>query len=176
MTVSSPIKDIQTIEKIKELYKKKNMTRDLLLFELAINTGANLKDLLQLDVKNVVNKHYLVVNRQKSFPLTEDIKKLIAKMTENRSASEPLFKTAKGNRLDRVFVFYSFKSICEELGLSKDITVASWRKTFAYHHYQKYKDLSYLQWLFNQTSVNMTLKFIDVKENMNLRYQQGVCL
>ncbi len=176
MTVSSPIKDIQTINIIKDLYKKKNMIRDLLLFELAINTGANLNDLLNLNVKDVINKHYLVIDGKKSFPLSETIKELISEVVSNRSLTEPLFKTIKNNRLDRTFVFYSFRDICNELGLEKDITVASWRKTFAYHHYEKYKDLSYLQWLFNQTTVDLTMKFIGIRENMNLRYRQGVCL
>ena len=43
-------------------------------------------------------------------------------------------------------------------------------------NYMKYKDLSYLQWLFNQSKVTETLKFINVNENMNLRYQEGVYL
>ena len=71
---------------------------------------------------------------------------------------------------------YSFKEICKELALPDSISVASWRKTFAYHHYQKYRDLSYLQWLFNQTRVTVTLQFIEEKENMNLRYREGVIL
>ena len=44
------------------------------------------------------------------------------------------------------------------------------------HYYHKYKDLSYLQWLFNQTNINMALKFIDEDENMNLRYRDGISL
>lgn len=176
MTVSSPIKDVQTINIIKDLYKKKNMIRDLLLFEMAINTGANLNDLLNLNVKDVINKHYLVINGKKSFPINDEMSELIAKVATNRPHCEPLFKTSKNNRLDRTSVFYSFREICSELGLGSDITVASWRKTFAYHHYEKYKDLSYLQWLFNQTTVDLTMKFIGINENMNLRYRQGVCL
>lgn len=43
-------------------------------------------------------------------------------------------------------------------------------------NYMKYKDLSYLQWLFNQTNIKFALKFIDVDENMNLRYREWGCL
>ena len=66
--------------------------------------------------------------------------------------------------------------IIQELGLNEKYSVASWRKTFAYHYYEKYKDISYLMWLFNQHSVNIAFKFIDVDENMNLRFREGVCL
>ena len=41
---------------------------------------------------------------------------------------------------------------------------------------KKYKDLSYLQWLFNQTNIKSALKYIDEDENMNLRFRQGVNL
>ena len=63
-----------------------------------------------------------------------------------------------------------------KLGLNEKYSVSSWRKTFAYHYYEKYKDISYLMWLFNQHSVNIAFKFIDVDENMNLRFREGVCL
>ncbi len=122
--ITSPIKDISTIEMIKELYRKKGMVRDLLLFEFKINTGMNLKTLLKLHVKDVKDKYYLT-DETKTFQLK---------------------------------------------------SVASWRKIFDYDHYLKYKDLSYLQWLFHQTTVALTLKFIDLQENMNLRYIEGVVL
>lgn len=173
--VSSPIKDICTIEKIKELYKIKNLPRDLLLFEIGINTGMNLKNILQLRVKDVKNKNYLVENN-KAYSLNEDLKELISQVIKDKKLSDYLFQTKSGNKLDRTSVFYSFKEVCRELALPKEITVSSWRKTFAYHHYQKYKDLSYLQWLFNQSKVTATLQFIDVTENMNLRYREGVVL
>ena len=49
--VASPIKDTKVIDLIKDLYKKKMQFQNLLLFTLAINTGLNLKDLLNLKVK-----------------------------------------------------------------------------------------------------------------------------
>ena len=175
MVVSFPIKDKYTIEKIKDLFKKKNRQRDLLLFELGINTGLRLNDLLNLKVNDVANKHYLV-NKTKTFFLNDELRDLIDKVTYNQKSSEYLFQNRFKKQLDRTAVFHSFKEICTELALPQNISVASWRKTFAYHHYQKYKDLSYLQWLFNQATVNLTLRFIDVEENMNLRYREGVSL
>ena len=151
------------------------MVRDLLLFELGINTGMLLNDLLKLKVKDVQNKYYLT-NNTKTFPLNDNIRAFIGQLILNKKSSEYLFQTRFGNKVDRSTVFNSFKDICRELALPDSISVASWRKTFAYHHYMKYKDLSYLQWLFNQTNIKMTLKFIDVDENMNLRYREGIAL
>ena len=62
--MSKPIKDIETINKIKEMYIKKNKKRDLLLFLLAINTGLKLNDLLNLNVKDVKEKEYIEIKQE----------------------------------------------------------------------------------------------------------------
>ena len=116
VVASLPIKNIEEIELIKDLYRKKNQLQEL------------------------------------------------------------LFQNSKGNKVGRTTLFYDFKDVCTELGFNEKYSVASWRKTFAYHYYEKYKDISYLMWLFNQNSVNIAFKFIDVDENMNLRFREGVCL
>lgn len=173
---SLPIKEMDTVSKMKNLFLSKGQIRDYLLFILSINTGINLKDLLGLRVKDVKNKQYLKLGQNKSVPLNNEIRALIEKVVDGCKAEEPLFKGRFGRPLDRTSTFYIFKSICTELGVEDKYSVASWRKIFAYHYYQKYKDLSYLQWLFNQSTVEQTLKYIGIDENMNLRFRDGVCL
>lgn len=176
MVVSVPIKDIETINQIKSLYLAKGEKADLLLFLLVINTGSNIKKLLDLNIGDIKNRQCLVLDGKKSIALNDEIKSLVMEISGGRGDKEPLFTGIKGNRLDRVAVFYKFKDICRELALKDDINISSWRKTFGYHHYQKYKDLSFLQWYFNQTKVETTMRYIDVEENMNLRYRSGICL
>ena len=91
--MSKPIKDIETINKIKEMYIKKNKKRDLLLFLLAINTGLKLNDLLNLNVKDVKEKEYIEIkqelnNKDKNkkqqkneIPVNKTIQKLIKEIT-----------------------------------------------------------------------------------------------
>ncbi len=176
MAINSPIKDVKIIEQIKELYKKKKLTRDLLLFTLGINTGMNLLDLLKLNISDVRDKFYLNFEENKSIPITNELKVLIDNVIADRDDDNPLFVSVRGHRIERSYVFNSFKEICRELGIADKYSVASWRKTFAYHYYKKYNDLSYLQWLFNQSTANLALKFIEEYENMNLRYREGVNL
>lgn len=176
MNVISPIKSIEEINLIKDLYKKKQQIPELAMFILAINTGIDLSELLNLKVEDVKNKYYLQIESKKSIPLDEDLRKLIAHLSRGRKNSDLLFSNKKGKRFDRTTAFYSFKNICAELGLSEKYSVASWRKTFAYHYYKKYKDLSFLMWLFNQRSAEQALKFIGEEENMNLRFKEGVKL
>ena len=176
VVASLPIKSIDEIELIKDLYRKKNQLQELLMFTLAINTGLGVLELLNLKVKDIKGKHYLSIGKQKSIPLNNEIIRLVEESTENKKTSELLFQNSRGNKLGRTTVFYDFKDICTELGLNEKYSVSSWRKTFAYHYYEKYKDISYLMWLFNQHSVNIAFKFIDVEENMNLRFREGVRL
>lgn len=175
MAIAYPIKDTETINAIKDSYKTKNQTMHLLLFVLSINTGASLSNLLKLNIKDIKDKDYIKFGN-KIFLLNKEIKRLVSKVTQGRSLHEPLFLSARENRLERTNVFRMFKEICSELELSQNINVTSWRKTFGYHHYKKYKDLAYLMWLFNQTSIKSALNFIDIKENMNLRFKKGMGL
>lgn len=171
-----PIKSIEEINLIKDLYKKKHQIPELVMFTLAINTGIDISGLLKLTVKNVKDKYYLEISPRKTVPVDKETRTLISGLIKDRDASEILFKNRKGKIFDRTTLYSSFKEICSELGLSDFYSVASWRKTFAYHYYKKYKDLSFLMWLFNQHSAEQALKFIGEAENMNLRFRKGVNL
>ena len=176
VAASLPIKNIDEIELIKDLCRKKSQLQELLMFTLAINTGLGVLELLNLKVKDIKGKHYLSVGKQKSVPLNTEIIQLVEQFTENKNPTESLFQNSKGNKVGRTALFYDFKGLCIELGLNEKYSVASWRKTFAYHYYEKYKDISYLMWLFNQHSADIVFKFIAVEENMNIRFKEGVCL
>ena len=161
---------------MKDLFLSKGEIRGYLLFVLSINTGIYLKDLLKIRVRDVKNKQYLKIGVNKVVPLSDEIQEIIKKAIEGCKLDTPLFRGKVGQRLDRTSAFYIFKIICTELGVQDKYSVLSWRKTFAYHYYMKYKDLSYIQWLFNQGTVERTLSFIGIEENMNLRFREGVSL
>lgn len=176
MKANLPIKEIETIDKIKSLFLQKGQLRNYLLFVLSINTGIKLEKLLDLKVRDVKGKQKIVVGKNRSVPLTKALQKIILDITVDNKPNDYLFHNKSNARLDRTSVFYIFKTICAEIGVQDKYSVASWRKTFAYHYYKKYKDLSYLMWLFNQNSIDKTLKFINIDENMNLRFREGVAL
>ncbi|HIS54195.1 TPA: hypothetical protein IAA82_04485, partial [Candidatus Galligastranaerophilus gallistercoris] len=58
----------------------------------------------------------------------------------------------------------------------KYFSPSSWRKTFGYHYYQKYKDLSYLQYLFSQQTINETIRYIQIPQINMCRKVQGLNL
>ncbi len=171
----SPIKDRATINLIKQYYLNKKDYRNLLFFLLSINTGLKINDLLELNAGDVKGKDFLVVKHclagiKKRIPLNDEIKDVIAKVVKHSRKSDPLFISIRGKRLERTTVYNQFKDVCEELGLDDDISISSLRKTFGYHYYQKSKDLSFLQWLFNQSSVLSTMEYIGISENLSARF------
>jgi integrase len=143
------------------------MYRELLLFTLAINSGMKLVDLLNLNIKDVS-----VVLKTKAgveFAISDEVKDLIKKVAKGRPSKEPLFISKQGNRLSRFGALLSFKEACKDLGLN--YSVDSWRRTFGYHYYKKYHDLTFLQWYFNQRVIQETLEYIDAEDSISARFQ-----
>ena len=114
-------------------------------------------------------------------PINKTIQKLIKEITNKRKPKEPLFISNFGGRLDRTLVYKTFKEIINESTLIKKeekkyFSPSSWRKTFGYHYYQKYKDLSYLQYLFSQQTINETIRYIQISSPLPKYSARGVNL
>lgn len=83
MEYVDPIKDIKSINKIKEILRQQSQ-RDLLLFVLGINTGIRVSDLLSLKISDVWDgteiKEFIYLtninsNENKAFYLNNSVKK-----------------------------------------------------------------------------------------------------
>ncbi|MBR1907781.1 tyrosine-type recombinase/integrase [bacterium] len=179
MSKTLPIKDLATINKIKDYYIKEQNYRDLLLFLLAINTGLKLNFLLGLNVNDVKRKNSIEIpyevgngnatpnNIKKEIFFNNEVKQLIKNLTQNSNAAEPLFKSKRGTRLERTTVFRNFKRVCKTLMLDDKISILSLRKTFGFHYYLKTKDLMFLQNFFNQSSISSTINFIGINKDFD---------
>lgn len=176
------IEDKKIIEKIKDEYRRRGWIRDLLLFILSINTGAKLIYLLNLKVGDVKGKNFLKIKDSvkiaRIYTLNSEVKSLLEGYCKSLSKSEFLFSSLRNSAkpIDRIEVFRKFKTICEDLGLNDRYSVASWRKTFGYHYYKKFKDLALLQWIYGQNTPQETLNFIGVKVNFNDKLNKEFCL
>ena len=132
---------------------------------------------------NKENNNNKTSRKQKinEIPINKTIQKLIKEITNKRKPKEPLFISNFGGRLDRTLVYKTFKEIINESTLIKKeekkyFSPSSWRKTFGYHYYQKYKDLSYLQYLFSQQTINETIRYIQIPQINMCRKVQGLNL
>ena len=169
MKIVEPIRDKATIKKVESILGRKNQ-RDLLFFVLGTNSGLRISDILGLDVGDVRNKDFIELEEQKTgkrkkFPINSKLKQLITKYIKNRLDDEPLFMTKFSNRLERCNAYVIINSACREAGIKYKVGTHTLRKTFGYHHYQKFKDVVILQKIFNHSSPSITLRYIGIEED-----------
>jgi integrase len=90
---------------------------------------------------------------------------MLEEYTKGKKLNEPLFTTKFKNRLERVAAYKIINATCEEAGLEERVGTHTLRKTFGYHHYQKYKDIAILQKILNHSSPNITMRYIGVEQD-----------
>lgn len=167
MNIVYPIKEKEKIYKIKELLF--NNKRNLLLFNLGINSGLRVSDILALDVKDVKNKTYIELrekktNKFKHFPINIKLQNEINEFIKGKDENEPLFISQKNNRLSRLQTYKILNKVAKEAGIKVRIGTHSLRKTFGYHHYKQFNDIVLLQKIFNHSSTSVTLRYIGLEQ------------
>lgn len=171
-----PIKDKEKIAQMKKILS--NNKRNLLLFNLGINSGLRVSDILALDIKDVKDKTFIELreqktNKYKQFPINEKIQSDIKEFIQNKNINEPLFLSQKDNRLSRVQAYKILRKAAKEVGIEVHIGTHSLRKTFGYHHYKQFDDIVLLQKIFNHSSPAVTLRYIGLdQETINESYKK----
>lgn len=170
MNVVEPIRSKKDLRKIEAILKKQSF-RDLLMFTVGTNCGLRISDILNLDVKDVRGKQYInIIERKtgkpKRFPINAKLKPMFEKFTKNRDIKEPLFLSIFNNRMERTQCYRIINDVCKEAGIDYKIGTHTLRKTFGYHHYQKYRDVAILQKIFNHSSPVVTLRYIGIDQDM----------
>lgn len=170
MNIVEPIRKKSDIKKIERILSEQNL-RDLVLFTLGINCGLRISDILNLNVGDVKNKNYISIvekktSKPKRFPINVKLKPMFDEFTKNRELSEPLFLSVFNNRLDRTQAYRIINRVCRMAGLDCNIGTHTLRKTFGYHHYQKFKDIAVLQKIFNHFTPQVTLRYIGIDQDM----------
>lgn len=174
MRYVQPIRDREIIQKMKHELLKGGL-RNSMLFNIGINTGLRVSDILNLKVIDVKDRTHISINEQKTkkqkrILININLKKDIDEYIYGMEMDEYLFKSRKGknNPLSRVQAYRILNVAAKKLNLS-DIGTHTMRKTFGYWHYNIYKDVAILQDIFNHSSPSITLRYIgindDIKDN-----------
>lgn len=140
------------------------------IFLLGISSGLRISDILGLNVKDVFEKDVVTIREQKTekykqFPLRDDVKEVLNTYCKNKKPNEPLFKGWKGARLDRSQVYRLINKACEENGICANVGTHTMRKTFGYHHYRQFHDITLLQTIFNHSSPQVTKRYIGITQD-----------
>ena len=171
-----PIKDKEKIAQMKKILSSNK--RNLLLFNLGINSGLRVSDILALDIKDVKDKTFIELreqktNKYKQFPINEKIQSDIKEFIQNKNINEPLFLSQIDNRLCRVQAYKILRKAAKEVGIDVHIGTHSLRKTFGYHHYKQFNNIALLQRIFNHSTPAVTLRYIGLfQEEINDSYKK----
>ena len=168
-----PIKNLDDIERIKAKYREKEMYLDLLMFLLVINTGLKMSVIYDLKVNQIKGKKYIPIAKGITFLLTNEMNELVNIVTKDKEATDFVFTRRNKDKASRYTYYVNFKDVCAELNIY-NTSVDSWRRTFGFHHFQKYHDLFFLQWYFNQNTAEQAMDYIDVHEPLCARFKQGL--
>lgn len=169
MTTVEPIRNLEHLRKLEDYLAKKSK-RDLILFTIGTNCGLRISDIVALNVGDVRNKsHIRIVEKKtgkyKSFPINSKLKPMFEEYTKGKRSDEALFKTRFQNRMDRFTAYRIIRKSCKLAGLPEKVGTHTMRKTFGYHHYQKFKDVAMLQKIFNHSSPQITLRYIGIEQD-----------
>ncbi len=174
--IAEPIKNKKEIKAI-ESYLKEHNKRDYVVWVLGLNSGLRVSDIVGLNVGDVVDKTHITIiekktQKRKSFYINDKLKRVLKDYTQGRNLDEPLFLGKQGKRLDRSQVYRFIIKTCNLLGISAKVSTHTMRRTFGYHHYQKFKDAIILQKIFNHSSQRITLMYIGVSQDeIDLSYK-----
>lgn len=166
-----PIRDMDKVYEMKNELLKSGY-RNYMIFNMGINTGLRISDLLSLRVIDVRNKSHLVIKEKKTgkskrILINSNLKSDIDRYIYNMRDMDYLFKSQKGNNtpITRVQAYRILNKAAENIGLS-EVGTHTLRKTFGYFHYNQYKDVAILQDIFNHSSPSITLRYIGITDDM----------
>ncbi len=167
MELVQPIKDMDIINNLRAELRKKEY-KDFLLFDIAINTGLKITDIINLTVWDVKNKSQIEVKEDRTrkllkYDVSPETHEEIDKFIHGMSPGDLLFPTKKGGKrpITSKQAYKAINEIGGKLGID-DIGTHTLRKTFGYHHYKEFNNIEFLQNIFNHSTPEMTLRYIGV--------------
>ena len=168
-----PIRNREDVEKIKEVAKGRNK----ILLEIGFNTGLRVSDLLKLKVKDIFDYQHVNLQEQKTkknrkVSLNPKVKEIVKNYIDDNGleTDDYLYQSRKGDNepISKVQAYRIMNKLAKKAGLNEKIGTHTLRKSFGYHHYQQYKDMAQLQYIFNHSSVETTKRYIGLtQENVD---------
>lgn len=172
MEIVQPIRSKETIKQIKDLLKQSNQ-RDYIMFNLGINTGLRISDILTLKVNDVRNKTHIEIrekktNKSRRIVLNSNIYKELQEFTQYKQDDDYIFTShRKDNRpITRIQAYRVINDVAKKVNIKESIGTHTLRKTFGYHHYKQYKDVATLQKILNHSHPLITLSYIGINNDM----------
>ncbi len=182
MQFVEPIRDTKKIAQIKNTLRGQNNFRDLLLFELGINSALRISDLLSIKVKNLIDTEGIVKD---FFEIKEDKTNKVNRITitpkvkntlEEYKRSYPKLVSQENNyiffhskrsplgiqAIGRKQAWIMIAKWCNEAGIKGRFGTHSLRKTWGYQARLKAIPLEIIQHKLNHSSLAVTQRYLGI--------------
>ncbi|SFK12218.1 Phage integrase family protein [Halobacillus dabanensis] len=165
-----PLRSPAEIKEFREALKlSKQADRNMLLFNLGINTGLRIGDIVKLRIEDVKGASSIVVSEGKTKkPRRVHLNAImgdIADYLSDKPNEGWLFPSRKGDgHITSTQAYRIYAKAADLLG-RKDIGTHTGRKTFGYHYYQRTKDVATLMEIFNHSDQATTKRYIGITED-----------
>ena len=167
-----PIRDIELVKSISQHIRQRYGIKYQLMFEIGINTGLRISDILQLHIWQIRGKDDIALTEQKTGKakriyinkrLRAVIDEYCAHHTNPGDNKLPVIYQARHPRrsVSRVYAYRVLRAAGAEFGL-EHIGTHTLRKTFGYHYYKRTNDIALLMELFNHSAPGITLRYIGI--------------
>ena len=171
MEFVEPIKDIESINKIKMLLRQESK-RNYMLFVLGINTGIRIHDLLNLRVKDIWDgskaKDFLnIVGSETAIYLNDNVKEALNSylLDSDLGSNDFVFSTRKSdNPMSRQHAYRIINDAAKAVGVQGKVGTHTLRKTFGYHAYNKGIAISLIQTIYGHSCPSETLKYLGIDQ------------
>lgn len=170
MKFVQPFRDPEVIAAIKkDLLNQKNL-RNYILFEVGINTGLRISDILQLRVRDLKAKYLYMTEiktgKQKTFEMNPTVRRGLLDLLQDRDDDEYLIRSREGvnKPITRNMAYKILRSLGEKYKVN-GIGTHSLRKTYGYFFYKKTGDIAMLQKIFNHSDPAFTLRYIGIVQD-----------
>lgn len=180
MNTVEPIRDKSIILDFSD-YLKQRSIRDYVLFNFGIYSGLRISDILPLKVRDVKSADFIIITEKKTrktkrLKINDELKNIIKKYIIGKRDYEYLFPRSKGKAvpITRQRVWQILNEAAKEFEYKERIGCHTLRKTFGYWIYKETNDAATLQDIFNQSSINVTKRYIGVNQDTKDKLINGL--
>lgn len=165
-----PLRSEDEIKNMREALMQTNyQKRNSLLFNLGINTGLRISDILKLRIEDVKGRTVVEIREDKTLKTRkvylDALMVAIAEYLEDKPDTGCLFESRfKGKPITTVQAYRILSEAGYKCGYDY-VGTHTLRKTFGYHYYKKTKDVATLMEIFNHDSQSITKRYIGIRDD-----------
>src|SRR5699024_954951 len=163
-----PLRTSEEIRNMREALAQTNAAeRNLLLFNIGINTGLRIGDIVGLRIEDVKGRSNVIIRegktRKKRTVYLDAVMVDIADYLEGKDGQGWLFPSRKGdNHISTTQAYRILAGAGERCGYDY-VGSHTLRKTFGRHYYNRTKDVATLMEIFNHSDQATTKRYIGIR-------------